>query len=143
MAEHDSNSEYTVSQEQLLYAKFLEKGMIIGLVLLILTFAIYASGIIKPFIPKNEVSLYWSHTVTDYLHMANVHAGWAWLGMLGYSDFLNFIPIAILAGTTMICFLCIVPTLWRKKDKTYATFALLEAVILAVAASGILGSGGH
>ncbi|MGD8368484.1 MAG: hypothetical protein PVG78_12655 [Desulfobacterales bacterium] len=143
MAEQSSTTDQLVSPEQLLYAKFLEKGMIVGLVLLIVTFVIYAAGIIKPYIPKNEVALYWSHTVDDYLHMADVKAGWAWLGMLGYGDFLNFIPIAILAGTTMFCFLSIVPTLWRKNDKVYAVFAMLEVIILAVAASGILGAGGH
>jgi hypothetical protein len=143
MAEQSSTPDQIVSPEQLLYAKILEKGMIIGLVLLIVTFVIYATGMIKPYIPRNEVALYWSHTVTDYLHMADVEPGWAWLGMLGYGDFLNFIPIAILAGTTMFCFLSIAPTLWRRNDKVYAVFALLEVLILAVAASGILGSGGH
>ena len=43
----------------------------------------------------------------------------------------------------MICFLAIVPLLWRENDKLYALFAVLEAAILGVAASGILGSGGH
>jgi hypothetical protein len=143
MAEQSSTPDQIVSPEQLLYAKVLEKGMIIGLVLLIVTFAIYATGIIKPYIPRHEVAQYWTHTVTDYLHMADVEPGWAWLGMLSYGDFLNFIPISILAGTTMICFLSIAPTLWRKNDKVYAVFALLEVLILAVAASGILGSGGH
>jgi phosphoglycerol transferase MdoB-like AlkP superfamily enzyme len=143
MAKQPSTSYQVVSPEQFLYAKVLEKGMIIGLVLLIVTFVIYATGIIKPYIPRNEMSRYWSHNVTDYLHMAHVKAGWSWLGMLHYGDFLNFVPIAILAGTTIFCFLAIVPTLWRKNDKVYAVFAVLEAIILAVAASGILGSGGH
>ncbi len=131
------------SPEQILYAKVLEKGMLIGLILLIITFSIYASGIMKPYIPRSDVSQYWSHSVTDYLHMANVKPGWSWLGMLRYSDFINFIPISILAGTTVICYLSILTTLWRNNDKVYAMLALLEAVILSVAASGILGSGGH
>jgi hypothetical protein len=131
------------SPEQLLYAKILEKGMFFGLLILLITFAIYAFGIVKPYIPRGDVSLYWTHSVSEYLHMANVEPGWAWLGMLRFGDFLNFIPIAILAGTTVICYLSIVPTLWRNNDKAYAVFALLEAVILSVAASGILGGGGH
>jgi hypothetical protein len=142
MAEME-NASLEASPEQVLYAKVLEKGMIIGLLLLIATFFIYASGIIKPFISKNEISQYWSYSVDEYLHMADVHAGWSWLGMLGYSDFLNFVPIAILAGVTIVCYLFIVPTLWRKNDKVYAVLCLLEALILTIAASGLLGSGGH
>ena len=142
MADHTMPS-LEASPEQRLYAKVLEKGMYFGLLLLIITFVIYAFNIMKPFLPKAELSQYWTHNVSEYLHMANVKAGWSWVGMLGYGDFLNFIPIAILAGVTVVCFLAIAPTLWRNDDKVYAVFAILEAVILSVAASGILGSGGH
>ena len=138
-----ANPSLQATPEQIVYAKILEKGMLIGLLLLVVTFIIYATGIMGSYISKSAISQYWSHSVDDYLHMANVKTGWSWLGMLGYGDFLNFIPIAILAGTTMICFLSIIPTLWRNNDKVYAMFCLLEVVILATAASGILGSGGH
>ncbi len=131
------------SSEQIIYAKVLEKCMYTGLALLLLTFGLYGSGIIRPYIPLGEVSNYWSHGVTEYLHMANIEPGWSWIEMLGYGDFLNFIPIIILAGTTVLCYLAIVPTLVRNNDKTYAILALLEVIILSVAASGVLGTGGH
>lgn len=138
-----ANPGLRVPPEQVLYARVLEKGMIIGLMLLILAFLIYASGIVKPYIPKSDMSQYWSQSVGEYLHKANVETGWKWLGMLRYGDFLNFIPIAILASTTLVCFLFIIPGLWKRNDKAYAVFAMLEVLILAVAASGILGTGGH
>ena len=138
-----ANPDLNASPEQMLYAKFLEKGMYLGLALLLFTFALYASGIMKPYIPLNDVSKYWPHGVNDYLHMANIKAGWSWIGMLRYGDFINFVPIAILGGITIFCFLTIVPTLFRNGDKVYAILALLEVVILTIAASGILGSGGH
>jgi hypothetical protein len=81
--------------------------------------------------------------VNDYLHKANVHSGWGWFKLIGYSDFLNFVPIAILAGVTILCFLAIVPVLLKQNDKLYTVLAFLEAAILAVAASGLLGAGGH
>jgi hypothetical protein len=129
--------------EQLLYAKILEKGMYFGLLILILTYLFYVSGIWKTYIPVNDVPKLWTLGVSDYLHTANVPHGWAWLKLVGYSDFLNFVPIAMLAGVTIICFLAIVPTLWKQNDRLYAVLALVEAVILGVAASGILGAGGH
>lgn len=127
--------------EQLIYAAILEKGMLIGLGILFTTFIIYALGIINPYIPLDEISRYWSMNVHDYLHHANIRGGWSWVGLLRYSDFLNFIGIAILAGVTIICYIAIVPILLRTKDWAYAIFAVAEALILSLAASGLLAVG--
>lgn len=129
--------------EQLAYAKILEKGMFIGLVSVIITYLIYILGLVKPYIPLKEVPTLWTKNVHAYLAAANIEPGWAWVPLVGYSDFLNFVPIAILAGVTILCFLSIVPILWKQNDKVYAVLALLEVVILSFAASGILGTGGH
>jgi len=129
--------------EQILYAKILERGMFIGLLILLITFGLYAFGIMDPYIPLDKISNYWSMNVNDYLHHANIKAGWAWVGMLKYGDFVNFIGIAILAGVTILCYAAIVPTLLKSNDKVYAALAILEVIILTVAASGILGAGGH
>lgn len=129
--------------EQLVYAGILEKGMYLGLLLLLITYLIYVVGIMSPYIPLQEVPTHWSVNVNDYLHNTKIEAGWAWLGMLKYGDFLNFVGIALLSGVTIICFLSIVPLLWKNEDKIYAVLAIAEAVILSVAASGILGAGGH
>jgi hypothetical protein len=135
--------------EQLLYAKVLEIGMYVGLVILFITFALYASGIMAPAVPLDQISNYWSHGINEYLetvngeflHLDHPPTGWVWVTMLGKGDFLNFIGIAILAGVTIICYLAIVPTLLRKKDGAYLTMAVLEVFILALAASGILAVG--
>jgi len=137
------NASIEATPEQVLYAKFLDKGQLLGLMILIITFAIYALGVIKPYIPRDVISSLWSTNYTDYLHNANIKAGWAWLGMLKYSDFLNFIGIAILAGVSIICYIAIIPTLIRSKDTIFVILAVLEVIVLTVAASGILGSGGH
>lgn len=129
--------------EQVTYAKILEKGMFLGLVLVLVTFLIYVIGIMKPYIPVDQVPKYWHLNVESYLEATKTHAGWSWLGMLGYGDFLNFAGIAILAGVTILCYLAIVPILWRNDDKVYALLAIVEVIILSVAASGILGAGGH
>ncbi|MCJ7772016.1 MAG: hypothetical protein MUP22_02665 [Desulfobacterales bacterium] len=138
-----SNSSIDATPEQVLYANVLAKGMLIGLLILLITFTIYAFGIMKPYIPLDEISGLWSKNVGDYLHDSNIQAGWTWVGMLKYGDFINFIGIAILAGVTIICYIAIIPTLIRSKDKVYTILALLEVIVLSVAASGILGTGGH
>ncbi len=127
--------------EQLIYAAILEKGMFIGLAVLLITFIIYAFGIIEPYIPLDEISRYWSMNVHDYLHHANIKGGWSWVRLLKYSDFLNFIGIAILAGVTIISYVAIIPILVRTKDWAYAIFAVAEVLILGLAASGLLAVG--
>ncbi|MFC2084047.1 hypothetical protein ACFLS9_03235 [Bacteroidota bacterium] len=132
-----------VSEEQLLYAKILNTGMLIGLFALVITFIIYSAGIMGPLIPLKKMPEYWMLSVTEYLEQSGIQAGWAWLGNLNYGDMLNFIPIAFLSLLTIICYGIILPGLLRKKDTAYAVLAILEIIVLAVAASGILGTGGH
>ena len=129
------------SPEQILYAKILEKGMYLGLLIFFITFGLYTFGILDPYIPLDKVSEYWSYNVNDYLHHAEIKAGWAWLGMLKYGDFINFIGIAILSGVTILCYAAIVPTLLKNNDKVYAILAVIEVIILSAAASGILAVG--
>ena len=136
-----TNDLLKATPEQILYAGILEKGMYLGLLILLITYAIYVLGIMDPYIALDKISDYWSMNVHDYLEHAGIKDGWAWLGMLNYGDFINFIGVAMLAGVTIICYAAIVPTLLRNKDMVYAILAVLEVVILGAAASGILAVG--
>ncbi len=136
-----TNTLLKASPEQLLYAKILEKGMYSGLLILLITFGLYTFGILDPYIPLDKVSEYWSYNVNDYLKHAEIKPGWAWLGMLKYGDFVNFIGIAMLAGVTIFCYAAIVPTLLKNNDKVYAILAIIEVIILSAAASGLLAVG--
>ncbi|MGO9611856.1 MAG: hypothetical protein ACLPX5_02335 [Dissulfurispiraceae bacterium] len=131
------------TEEQLAYAKILDFGMKCGLLALIITFIIYVSGILTPYIPVHDLSKYWGMSVHKYLEATGIHPGWTWLWLLGKGDFLTFIAIAFLAGVTVVCYLAIIPILLRKKDTIYAMIALLEVLVLVLAASGVLKAGGH
>ncbi len=131
------------SEEQVLYAKILNIGMLIGLVGLVVAFVLYASGILEPLIPLEEVQSYWILSVHEYLEQSGIQAGWAWFGNLQFGDMLNFLPIAFLSLLTIVCYIAIIPGLIRKKDTAYVVIAVLEIIVLTVAASGILGTGGH
>ncbi|MEJ2328203.1 MAG: hypothetical protein P8Y25_15985 [Chromatiaceae bacterium] len=126
--------------EQIRYARVLEKGMLLGLLVLFLSFLLYVFEILEPFIPLHKIADYWSVDVETYLDSAGVKAGWSWVGLLGYGDFLNFVGIAMLSGTTILCYLAILPILWRTNDSIYLALAILEVIVLSVAASGVLGT---
>jgi hypothetical protein len=146
MDEVDMEMSPEPNEEQLLYAKILERGMFLGLAILLVTFALYASGLISPGVPIERLPDYWVLSVHEYLeaiehnhlHQDHLITGWAWLSLLSKGDFLNFLPIAILSGVTIVCYMGIVPTLLKKKDFTYAVIAVVEVLILTLAASGLL-----
>jgi hypothetical protein len=147
MSHHNTQA----TEEQVLYADILEKGMFAGLALMVVTFALYVLGVMPSIVPVDEISIYWSQPVHDYLvaintnflHWETLPVGWSWMKLLGYGDFLNFLPVAILSGITIVCYLVITPGLFARKDKAMAIMALAEAVILTLAASGVLSGGGH
>ncbi len=137
------------NEEQILYAKILEVGMYIGLMILLVTFVLYMTGIMAPAVPIELLPNYWVLPVHDYLetinheylHRDHVVTGWGWLAVLGKGDFVNFLGIAVLSGVTIVCYVGILPTLLRKKQTAYLLMALAEVIILVLAASGILTAG--
>jgi len=143
------NITASATEEQVLYANLLNKGMGVGLVLLFVTFGLYVFGILEPVIPLDEIASYWRQNAhdylvqmnKDYLHWDHLPLGWAWAMLLTKGDFLNFLPIAILSGVTIMCYGAIVPGLFRRGDKAYAIMAIAEVVILSAAASGFLAVG--
>lgn len=131
------------TEEQVLYANILNKGMMFGLLALVATFIIYGAGILAPKITMSDIQVYWLMSASDYLEKSGMHAGWAWLGNLGYGDMLNLLPVAFLSALTIFCYIAILPGLLRKKDTAYVALAVIEVAVLCVAASGVLGTGGH
>jgi hypothetical protein len=131
------------TEEQLEYAKLLNVGMKLGLLMLLISFTIYVLGIFTPHVPVGDLPKYWSMPVKDYLKATDIHTGWSWVHLLGKGDFLNFVGIAFLSGVTILCYLRIIPILFRKKDTVYAVLAIIEVLVLVLAASGVLKSGGH
>ncbi len=137
------------NEEQLLYARILAAGMYIGLGILLVTFALYLTGVMAPAVPIKKLPHYWILSAHEYLetinhhhlHLEEVVVGWGWLRLLHKADFLNFVGIAVLALVTVVCYLGILPTLFRKKDWIYGTIAILEVVILTLAASGLVSVG--
>jgi hypothetical protein len=116
-----------------------------------ITFALYVFGIMDPVVPVDQVANYWTMPVKDYLaainqnflHWEHAPVGWAWMKLLTKGDFLNFLPVAILSGVTIVCYLVIVPGLFMRNDKAMGLITLATAVILTLAASGVLRGGAH
>lgn len=133
-----------VPPEQIAYANMLLYCSWAGIGVLTLTFLVYMSGFLSPFIPPSEMPMYWSMSAHEFLVETGAPVGWGWLGMLGYGDFLNLVGIAFLALLTIVGYLVLLlPAYLRKKDVAYTSIVVVEILVLTLAASGILAVGAH
>ncbi len=129
--------------EQITYANLLFLGAWTGILLMLITYLIYITGIISPHVDIALIIQNWDKAVNEYLQNTRSPQGWGWLYLLHKGDFINFIGIALLAVLTIICYLFLIVGYKKRNDWVYLFICLLEVAVLAVAASGILGTGGH
>ena len=131
------------SREQIIYANLLIIGVLAGLIILVTTYAIYVSGILPAHVEISLIPTLWGKGVSEYLEITHSPHGWGWVPLLAKGDFLNYIGYALLALMTIFWYLVLVRGYIRQKNWIFTVIAVLEIVVLSVAASGILGSGGH
>jgi hypothetical protein len=136
-------SPLKASEAQLFYANLLNRLTLFGFALLLIAFAIYVSGILGSYVPLERVPQYWTQSSHDYMRAANIQPGWAWVYKLGFGDFLVYIPIVILAGATIVCYLGVIFKFLKTQEYILVVIAILEVLVLSAAASGILQAGGH
>lgn len=129
--------------EQIAYANLLGNGAWAGIIILCVTYGIYVLGILEPSVPFEVVTANWGKGLHDYQMATNSPTGWAWLHMLGTGDYLNFVGLALLALLTIVCYFILIKGYFRRKDYIYFGIAVTEVLVLSLAASGLLGTGGH
>lgn len=139
-----SSSATVVKQppEQLRYARLLDWGTRLGLLVLVLSFGAYTLGLVEAQVPLERLPALWSHPVGQYLELTRTPTGWGWLALVNRGDMAGLLGIAILAGCSIVCLLALVPLYWRRGDKAFAAICLAEVAVVVLAASGWL-TGGH
>jgi len=142
MAEQE-NLGQRASQEQIIYANILVVGVWIGIALMFLTYFIYLSGLMPSHVDIGLISKSWGLGVNEYLEVTHSPNGWGWVYLLKKGDFLNYLGFAWLALMTIVCYMVLVKGFIAKKEWVYSGIAILEILVLSLAASGLLGSGGH
>jgi hypothetical protein len=128
--------------EQLFYARLLQWGTDAGLVVLVLSFAAYAGGLLTPLVPLERLPSLWSLPVDDYLRASGLHTGWGWLGQLPRADVTALLGIVLLAGCSVPALLALVPLYLQRRDFAFVVLCLAQVAVVLLAASGWL-TGGH
>jgi hypothetical protein len=130
-----------VTREQLVYADVLEMGLTIGRVVLAAMFILYVLSITTPKVPLSELPTHWLLPAGQYSNLVGISAGWGWIKLVHYGDYLNFLGIAFLASVTGACYLRLLPILLRSKDRSFSAILVVELLVLFLAASGLLAFG--
>lgn len=128
--------------EQVRYARLLDWGTRVGMAVLLLSFSAYVFGWVEAHVPPQRLAELWSLPVGHYLEQTRSPQGWGWLALLPRGDIAGLLGIAILAGSSVLCLLGLVPLYHARRDRAFVGICLAEVVILLLAASGWL-AGGH
>lgn len=127
-----------VLEEQGLYARWLAFGVRVGFGALVASFVIYMSGLMPARIPPSQLPRYWNLPVHEYLEATGAPTGWSWIFRLHEGDLLNFVGVAILGSTTLLCYLHVLPLFLRRRERALVAICILEVIVLAGAASGFM-----
>jgi hypothetical protein len=123
--------------EQQRYARWLDRGTKLGLVVLVASFFVYAFGVWPARVPPEQVPQWWSLPVAAYLERSGAPTGWAWFTSLGQGDSAALLGIALLAACSVPSLLALVPIAWRAGRRRFAWLCITEAAVIVVAASGL------
>jgi hypothetical protein len=85
----------------------------------------------------------WGEGVNEYLEATHSPHGWGWVALIGKGDFLNYIGFALLGLMTVVCYLVLLRGYLRERNWIFSAISFLEIAVLCLAASGLLGGGGH
>jgi hypothetical protein len=135
-----SNREPELPREQHFYATVVGRLVVVGLTLLVVTYALYISGVLPTKVPVSEVPQYWHLDAHEYSAATDTPRGWTWPANLGRGDSLSFGALAFMAGVSVMCLVAVFPYFLRERDRAYAAIVLAEVAVLVIAAGGFLGS---
>lgn len=125
-------------KEALRYAALLEWGARLGLVALVVSFGAYLFGLLSPHVPLAQLPDVWGLPLASYLEKTATPTGWGWLALADKGDLSNLIGLALLAGCSLPPLLGLIPVYLKRRDILYAGLCALIALVLLLAASGLL-----
>ena len=124
------------------YALLLGWGTQVGLVLLVLSFAAYVTGVLTPHVSLDRLPSLWNLPVDTYHALTHTPEVLDWMALIRHGDRINMIGIAVLAGCSLPPLLALIPLFLKQRNGIiYAVICALEAAVLLLAASGVLTAG--
>ena len=126
-----------MNKDSALFARWLGIGTLLGFAALVASFAVYVTGVVPASVPPAELPRYWGLPVGDYLAATHAPTGWSWATRLSQSDVLNFLGLAILAGTPIAAYLRLAIHFTSTRERLALAICVAELVVLGSAAIGV------
>ena len=120
------------------YARWLRGTTRVTVVLLVATYAAYVSGLIRSHVPIDQLPELWKLPASEYLTRTGLKPGWSWAAFIGSGDMLVLAAIALLISSSILCLAAVIPVFRKQGERLFVGMCVLQIVVLAVAASGIL-----
>lgn len=130
-----------IAEEQLAYARWLDRGAKAGFALLVAGFLAYATGLLPPAIPFDQLPGLLVLPLDRYLAATGTTPGWGWAAKVANGEYAGLVGIAVLASCSVPCLIAVFAVYLKRRDTVYAALAALEIAVLALAASGVLTQG--
>lgn len=126
-------------EAQRVYSRMLALlGRVVG-VLLVIAFAVYASGLMPAYVAIDRLPSLWGLPADRFLAQAAIPAGWrGWLLLARYSDMLVLCVLCVLISLTTVCLLVAIGIFRRHGERALAWICILQILVVALTASGLI-----
>lgn len=132
-----------IETSQRSYATLLVWLVRVGLIVMGAGFLVYAAGWATAALPISSVPDFWNLDARTYAEATGFPTGWRWVEDLGDGAVLAFAGTLVFPLAATLAALGAAGFFARDRVRAYAGIAVSEAVLLCIAASGLLtGSGG-
>ncbi len=126
------------SDTQLILAKLYRYVSVIGLIFMAVAFILYTSGLLPTSVPAEEVGSYWHLESGVYAVETGTLVGWEFLTNLSSGESLSFGSLVFMAVAIIVCLTIMIAVFFQKNNRLFALIALLQSIVLVLAASGII-----
>ncbi|TLU81686.1 MAG: DUF1634 domain-containing protein [Chlorobium sp.] len=140
MSDKEKKSE-SIDKVQLVYARVLEMVSHVGMAFLAIGYLVYVLQLLPLSVPIDAIAGNWHLKASEMQQKLHTPAGWSIISSpaaLFKGDVVSYLSIYYLAMATVVCLVFASVTFYREKNYLYTTIAVLQVVVLLVAASGVI-----
>jgi hypothetical protein len=113
------NQSLKPTKEQIIYANLLLMGMVTGIIIMIITYTIYVTGLLPSHVDMQSYPPT-GERVSMNISKLPIRPTDGVAHLLGKGDFLNYIGFTLLGVLTIICYLVLVRGYYRQKNWIFA-----------------------
>ena len=108
---------------------------------MVVTFLVYVTGLAPASVAPDDVAGSWELSASEVRQERPTDHRWAWITSLGDATYLSFSALVLFPASTIALTVVAGVLYLRRRVSVYAVLAFCQAVVLIVAASGVVNRG--